>query len=532
MLNKAIHAVVFLLLILLAGCQPPIQEKEDFYDSMLFHRVQMERVFPDSKTFPDCVPKMPIDEILKAYEKQKNQPGFDLEAFVLKHFEKPETPATGFRSDPDASMLEHIDTVWSILKRKGDNYEPRSSRIPLPEPYIVPGGRFSEIYYWDSYFTMLGLKQSGLDSMAMNMVENFAFLIDSLGFVPNGNRAYYMSRSQPPFFASMVELVSPRHSQDVLHAMAGRLEKEYNFWMDGAKGLTSGQAYKRVVKLNETTVLNRYWDENSEPRPEAYREDMLLFLTSDREGEELYRNIRAACESGWDFSSRWLEDHFNLATIHTTDILPVDLNCLLYNLELTISKAYKEVDPAKSEDYLQKAAKRKGAIQQYFWNEGTGFFQDYDFIKGMPTDILTLAGTFPLYFNLADSVQVEKIAVVLTDQFLQSGGFVTTLNQTGQQWDAPNGWAPLQWVTIQGLINYKQYGLAEEAAIRWFQLNKKVYETTGKMVEKYNVIDTSLAAGGGEYPLQDGFGWTNGVALALYQQITGQMFVPEAMEGE
>ena len=128
---------------------------------------------------------------------------------------------------------------------------------------------------------------------------------------------------------------------------------------------------------------------------------------------------------------------------------------------------------------------------------------------------MTLAGVFPLFFKIATNDQAEKVARAIKDNFLMPGGVVTTLETTGQQWDAPNGWAPLQWITIIGLKNYEHHDLAADIANRWVKLNSDVFKRTGKLMEKYNVVDTQLEAGGGEYPGQDGFGWTNGVLLAL-----------------
>src|SRR5690606_18155395 len=143
----------------------------------------------------DCVPKRNIGAILDDYHDQKNEKNFDLKAFVHANFELPDRPQSTFKSDTMRSMEEHITELWPVLTRNADVYHANSSLIPLPGNYIVPGGRFSEIYYWDSYFTMLGLEVQGRYDLISNMVSNFAFLIDSLGFIPNGNRNYYMSRS-------------------------------------------------------------------------------------------------------------------------------------------------------------------------------------------------------------------------------------------------------------------------------------------------------------------------------------------------
>ncbi len=184
-------SISFLLVVtFLTGCQKSVEENKDFYSSSLFHDVQLNEVFPDSKTFVDCTPKKPIEEIVELYEREKGLPDFDLRQFVNANFNLPVRPTSNFVSDSQVSLEDHINRLWPVLTRKPDDKSQHTSLIPLPNAYIVPGGRFAEIYYWDSYFTMLGLKASGQYDMIRNMVNNFSFLIDSIGFIPNGNRNY------------------------------------------------------------------------------------------------------------------------------------------------------------------------------------------------------------------------------------------------------------------------------------------------------------------------------------------------------
>jgi alpha,alpha-trehalase len=273
---------------------------------------------------------------------------------------------------------------------------------------------------------------------------------------------------------------------------------------------------ERVVRMADGSFMNRYWDSFDSPRPESYKEDIETASESDRPINFVYRDIRAGAESGWDFSSRWFKDKPLLSSIHTTDIIPVDLNALLYHLEMTLSEAQQVAGNKKTADiYLQKALARKRSLIQFCWNEQKGIFMDYDFKTRCQTNVPSLATVYPLYFNMADSEHAEKIAQVIEKDFLQIGGVVTTLVRSGEQWDAPNGWAPLQWMTIKGLRNYHHNKLANTIKERWVNLNVNVYKKTGKMVEKYNVMDIELKATDGEYPLQDGFGWTNGVLLKL-----------------
>jgi alpha,alpha-trehalase len=493
-----------------------MKQKQIFELSPLFEDVQMQQVFADGKTFVDCIPKADADTILAAYHKAKDKAEFDLKQFVLAHFALPKTFTATIETA--STVEEHIHQLWSVLTRKPD--EAGGSLIPLPSAYVVPGGRFGEVYYWDSYFTMLGLHASGMYEMIENMVKNFAHLIHTIGFIPNGNRTYYLGRSQPPFFSLMVQLLATVKGKTILVDYLPQLEKEYSFWMTGKE-----QLHKRNIAVNYTVlmsngaVLNRYWDAFDTPRPESYREDVELSHDNEQPKEILYRHLRAGAASGWDYSCRWFAAINRFDTIHTTEIIPVDLNCLLYHLELTIAEALElKNEIASAQEMKEGAEKRKTAIQYYCWNDALQFYTDYDFINGETTVVKSLAASFALYFKIATKEQADAIAVTLEKEFLKDGGLVTTLHQTGQQWDAPNGWAPLQWMSILGLEKYNYSSLAAETARRWIQLNKNVFARTGKLMEKYNVVDTHLEAGGGEYEGQDGFGWTNGVLLALIKK--------------
>jgi alpha,alpha-trehalase len=287
--------------------------------------------------------------------------------------------------------------------------------------------------------------------------------------------------------------------------------------MRGSENLSlQNNAINRVIKMPDGSILNRFWDNYNTPRPESYKEDIELAHSSNQKPEEIFRHLRAAAESGWDFSSRWFKESNDFASIHTTDIIPVDLNCLLFHLEETLASTYSLLNDAENVDKYQVLANnRKSAIQNYCWNETKGFYFDYDFVENKQKKHLTLAATFPLFFKISTNTQAQKIATFLEKNFLKSGGLLTTTSVTGQQWDSPNGWAPLQWIGYKGLLNYSFCDLAAQIKSNWINLNQKVYYQTGKMTEKYNVSDQNIMAGGGEYPNQDGFGWTNGVFLAM-----------------
>lgn len=492
-----------------------------FYESPLFHDVQLAEVFPDSKTFVDCIPKRELSEIIRDYEEIRSKPDFDLREFVTANFNLPVRPQSGFLSDTTLAMEEHLTRLWPLLTRNADEVEPRSSLIPLPYNYVVPGGRFSEIYYWDSYFTILGLKSQKRYDLIQSMVKNFAHLIDTIGFIPNGNRNYYLTRSQPPFFSLIVKELQDYDSLAAQRYLSSMV-KEYQFWMNGKDSLSkAGDAFEHVVMMNDGTILNRYYDKGETPRPEAYKEDYHLAQKVGGDAQKIYRDIRAAAESGWDFSSRWFKDGKSMETIHTTDIVPVDLNCLLAHLEKMIAHGYTLTgETAKANEFNALAKKRIEGILKYHWDTASGFFMDYDYITNDRTGIKSLAGVFPVFFEMTNADVAKQVSAVLQKEFLQEGGLVTTLVDTDQQWDAPNGWAPLQWIAYKGLKNYQINNVANEIRYRWLKQNMRVYEATGKMMEKYNVMDTTLIGGGGEYPNQDGFGWTNGVALTFLKENT------------
>lgn len=346
----------------------------------LFVDVQASGLFADSKTFPDCVPLVAPEVILERYRAQRESADFSLDAFVQAHFARETIPDEHYVSNPDHSLRDHIDGLWPVLTREPAEHPSLCSLLPLPRPYVVPGGRFRELYYWDSYFTMLGLAASGRHDLMRAMADNFAYLIDTYGLVPNGTRTYYLTRSQPPVFSLMTTLFEG-HVTDAC-AYLPQLKREYAFWMDGAEHLRPGGAYRRVVRLPDGAVLNRYWDDRAHPREEAYLEDVETARRSGRPHHIVFRDLRAAAESGWDFSSRWCDAQpdatagysqapaSDLATIRTTCILPIDLNALLWHAEIrlaTLCRASGDHDSAKR--YTEAADRRRHAIFASMWTK-------------------------------------------------------------------------------------------------------------------------------------------------------------------
>jgi alpha,alpha-trehalase len=259
------------------------------------------------------------------------------------------------------------------------------------------------------------------------MLKDFAFEIDCYGHVPNGNRTYYLTRSQPPFFSLMVDLIAEREGEGSYLTHLPELESEYEYWMDGSAFLQRGQEYRRLVRLANGTILNRYWDDRAAPRDESYREDVKTALGSRRDPGDLYRNLRAAAESGWDFSSRWFADGHSLNTIRTVSLLPVDLNSLMVHLEQTLAKAYRiKGDAGQSSKYAKLAAQRQAAIRRLMWNERSGMFTDYAWQERKAALPVTAAGLFPLFLHFPTSRQAEMVAQTVRRELLMPGGVATT----------------------------------------------------------------------------------------------------------
>jgi alpha,alpha-trehalase len=482
----------------------------------LFVAVQTRRLFADGKTFPDMEPRQDPASIMAAWRAARPDTDDAIRAFVAAHFDPPPPP----RLDPpdhQATIGGHIAALWDDLVVTDQARGPWSSALALPSPYVIPGGRFREIYYWDSYFTMLGLAIDGRDALVESMLDNFVSLIERYGHVPNGTRSYFLSRSQPPFLALMTDL-----SRDPAPAVHRRrlaaLRREHDYWMSGEDALAAPGATARVVKLPDGAVLNRYWDGSDTPRPESYAEDVAVAASAGRPSGEVCRDLRAAAESGWDFSSRWLRDPDDLGSIQTTAIVPVDLNCLLYLSERHIAAESAALgDAAGATDYAARADRRAAAIGRHCWINDQGRFGDWHWADARPVAGATAAALYPLFAGIASADHAAATAAMVARDLLAPGGLRTTTVETTQQWDRPNGWAPLQWIAVSGLRRYGHDDLADMIADRWLATVEGFYADTGALFEKYD-IEHGRPAGGGEYPNQQGFGWTNGVVKALIDE--------------
>lgn len=383
----------------------------------LYAAVEQAGIFPDSKVFADATPRSSPASILSDFRKVHPVGREALEEFVKAHFILPSninTTASLVAPSAQLPIVRHIDALWPQLVHSTRRVPRYSSLIALSYPYVVPGGRFREMYYWDSYFTMLGLAESGRQDLVRDMVSDFAHEINSFGHIPNGNRTYYLSRSQPPFFFEMVGLLDPKDPAEVYAQYLPELKTEYRFWMHGERGLRPGQARYRVVALSDGSVLNRYWDGSDTPRDESFREDVVLAKESSRLVSQIYRDIRAAAESGWDFSSRWLSNLESLASIDTTEIVPVDLNSLLFGLETAIRLGCDRIkDRHCTRDFAGRADRRRAAVNRFLWSASDSAYLDYRWTRRTSTDRFSAAMLYPLFVGLADAAQAATITATV-----------------------------------------------------------------------------------------------------------------------
>lgn len=477
----------------------------------LLGEVQSRRLFDDGKTFVDAVPLRPPGEIMAKFGFVERDDAA-LRAFVHEHFAMP-APARVHAAHTERDLRRYIASLWPELERSAPAPHADGSLLSVCEPYVVPGGRFVELYYWDSYFSLLGLIRDGHEPLARSIVDAITGLIERHGHVPNGTRSYYLSRSQPPLYFAMVDLL-PDARPEVNRRRLRAMLAEHRFWMSGAEGLAPGERHRRVVAMPDGARLNRYWDDRDTPRDESFLEDVETAARSSLPLGTIFRALRAGAESGWDFSSRWFADQASLATIATPQIVPVDLNALLYGLERTIADYADRLCEDSVADLFKAAAEaRRAAIHRWLWSDA-GHFVDFDCASGMPRAQLTAATLAPLFTHVATPFQADRVAIAVQNHLLADGGLRTTLIETGEQWDWPNGWAPLQWIAFAGLRAYGHRELASTIAQRWVATVDAEFQRSGWVHEKYDV-ERGIEGTGGEYAPQLGFGWTNGVTAAF-----------------
>lgn len=404
----------------------------------------------------------------------------------------------------------------------------------LPRPYVVPGGRFNEMYGWDSYFILVGLLRDGEIRRAEDLVENQLYEVQHYGKVLNANRSYYLSRSQPPFLSRMVlELYEKQKQQGLLDRAWPALESTWRFW-NSPPHLTA-------------TGLSRYYDLADGPAPEVlagetdkdgkshyqkiqeyfrknpnedYGYDLSLYYKNGELTPLFYKGDRSMRESGFDPSNRF--GAFNLDVIHYN---PVELNTLLWVLEKDMARIARILGKAP-EPWEERAAQRAQLISRYLWDADAGLYFDYNFLTKRRRVYPFATTFFPLWAGLATSQQAARVMDNLP-RLEKPGGLVTSLVTSGNQWDSPFGWAPLQLVAVQGMRRYGYNAEADRVSVAWLSLVLQEYRKTGTIVEKYDVIKRSAQVSEGiafGYSTNEiGFGWTNGAWLLMYDALPTEL---------
>ena len=529
-----------------ADLNPVARASAVFCDGPLLDAVQRAGVFGDCKIFVDSPLKCSPEEVLRRFAAMPpDATPKQLRAFVAAHFDRPgadlvrwdppdarpEPPALARIKDDELREWGYsLNAFWGQLgratSREAAETPERRTLIALPHPFIVPGGRFVETYYWDNYWILKGLLVCGMRETAAGMIRNMLHQLDAFGFVPNGGRIYYLDRSQPPTLSeSVAAYLTDDFDLRLLREALPRLEAEYAFWMQAGEG---GHAVDVELLSGGRARLNRYVAGGGGPRPESYLQDIATAAhpsvgDSAAERRRVYAEIAAAAESGWDFSSRWLEDGVSLHTARTSEILPVDLNSIMYRFERNLQQlSLMAGDGAAAATYARAAEARRRAMDELMWSPSRRQWVDFHWPSHTPhdADATSASNWLPLWAGAHDQRQARLAVQSLRhSRILQTGGVAaTTSRDTGHQWDWPNAWAPLQEMIIEGLERTGREDASElalEIARRWSTSNWRAWRKTHYMYEKYSAVELGVGGGGGEYTPQVGFGWTNGVALSL-----------------
>ncbi|MFZ1323771.1 MAG: trehalase family glycosidase [Candidatus Saccharimonadales bacterium] len=387
--------------------------------------------------------------------------------------------------------LAYIDDYWQKLARHYN--EDNGTLVGLPYPYVVPAAdpaavfRFEEQYYWDSYFTALGLHDTRHQVLIEGMLENLLFLFRRFGIIPNASRMYFTGRSQPPVLTSFIFHVYDTYNKDeewLRTKMAVAREEYALVWMNQTHPL-----WHNVHK-----GLSRYYDIN-----------VLHDL--------------AEAESGWDMTPRFERK--------CLDFLPVDLNALLYKYETDFERADEILGNKEAAAGWKKAASnRRDVVNELMWGKLRGFYFDYNYQRKVLGDIWSLAGFYPMWAGMVTREQAARMVENLV-RFEKKGGLATTarplidtsamFGSLKAQWAYPNGWAPLQYFVIEGLKRYGYEAEAKRIATAWVKCNLDWFDKHGVFLEKYNVVNPKKHPVEGVYPSQAGFGWTNAIFLKFVE---------------
>ncbi|HEY3457900.1 MAG TPA: trehalase family glycosidase [Bryobacteraceae bacterium] len=403
----------------------------------------------------------------------------------------------------------------------------------LPHPYVVPGGRFNEMYGWDSYFTLLGLLRDGELELARDMTDNFIYEVEHYGMILNANRTYYLTRSQPPFLTQMILEVFRRTGDTKwLASTVPFIEKYYAYWM-------------REPHFTPASGLSRYYGGASTPAPEAlhgerdkqgkthydrvrdyyrthrvaeYNVDQYYDRAADQLKPLFYIGDRAVRESGFDPSG-----HLGPFGVDIINYNPVALNSLLCRMEMDTAAIMAVLDrPREAQLWSRRAIQRADKINRLMWNAREGLYFDYNFIHQRQSNYHFLTTFYPLWAGIASSEQAERVRANLPI-FERTGGLQTSDHVTGGQWDAPFGWAPLHIMAVEGLRRYGFNNDADRISRKFLAMVMRDFREHGTIKEKYDVVTAKSDLGAGlrfGYGSNEaGFGWTNAAVVLFADEL-------------
>ncbi|KAK4794982.1 hypothetical protein SAY86_012976 [Trapa natans] len=513
------------------------------FDAKFYIDMSLRFPLPVVENVFDCLPRSADGTVSPS----------DLEGFIAKYLGAPEEDLVvveppDYVPEPEGFLpkVKHpavrawalqVHALWRNLSRAVSgsvrDQPDLHTLLPLPERFIIPGSRFREVYYWDSYWVIRGLLASKMYETAKGIVINLIYLMEKYGHILNGARSYYTNRSQPPLLSAMVRAIySCTHDIGLVQKTFPALLKEHEFWNSGIHQVVVHDAQA------ESHYLSRYYAMWDKPRPESSTIDKKLAsnITDGYEKQQFYREVASTAESGWDFSSRWMRKPGDIMTLATTSILPVDLNTYILGMELDISFLAKASgNHGIADQFLEASKAREKAIRAIFWNEKEGQWFDYwldncssgkegqNFESGKQNQAVFCSNFIPLWiepFNSDEKLVETVVGSLRSSGLVLDAGITTSLTNSGQQWDFPNGWPPVHHMIVEGLVlsgSDEARLLAEQIAVSWIRTNYAVYKKMGVMHEKYDVKCGDYG-GGGEYVPQTGFGWTNGVVLAFLEE--------------
>ncbi|RKU42828.1 hypothetical protein DL546_006361 [Coniochaeta pulveracea] len=593
-----------------APCDSPLYCQGD-----ILKAIELAQPFADSKTFVDMPTTRPLEEVIAAFNNLTKpitnntalndflstyfaQAGGELEAVPKGQLGTNATFLDNLNDTVIKEFAQAVINIWPDLTRKyagpGNCSDCVNSFIPVNRTFVVAGGRFREPYYWDSFWIIEGLLRTGgaFTQIARNTIENFLDFVETIGFIPNGARLYYLNRSQPPLLSQMVRTyVDYTNDTSILERAIPLLIKEHSFWQ-------TNRTIQVTAADGKNYTLNRYHVENNQPRPESFREDYVTANNhsyyaasgiiypetsplNETEKETLYANLATGAESGWDYGTRWLgrpndaarDVYFPLRSLNVRDMVPVDLNSILYQAENNIGFFLNQTgNSTEAAKWATLAAQRSEAMYALLWNSTLWSYFDYNLTSNsqyryVPVDddtnttesstaptgyqvLFDVAQLYPFWTGAApdqlkDNPLAVKMAYSRVSDMLnrKAGGIPATNVKTGQQWDQPNVWPPLMYIVMRGLLNTPAtfgeddpaYTDVQNTALRlgqryldstfctWYatggstsatpKLQGLSNDAVGTMFEKYADNSTNVAGGGGEYTVVEGFGWTNGVLL-------------------